>query len=44
MDKTAYLLNYPSRPLVDCKVMNMINLSGIPSGFNVIVAIMTLWF
>ena len=41
MDKTAYLLNYPTRPLVDTRVMNIIQLNKIPSGTNVIVAIMT---
>jgi len=41
MDKTAYVLNYPTRPLVDTRVMNMIQLNKIPSGSNVIVAIMT---
>ena len=41
MDKTAYVLNYPSRPLVDTRIMNMIQLNKIPSGTNVIVAIMT---
>ena len=41
MDKTAYVLNYPSRPLVDTRVMDMIKINKIPSGFNVIVAIMT---
>ena len=41
MDKTAYLLNYPQRPLVDTRLMNMIELQKIPSGCNVIVAIMT---
>jgi DNA-directed RNA polymerase beta subunit len=41
MDKTAYVLNYPTRPLVDTRVMNMIHLNKIPSGTNVIVAIMT---
>ena len=41
MDKTAYVLNYPTRPLVDTRVMNMIELNKIPSGTNVIVAIMT---
>ena len=41
MDKTAYLLNYPTRPLVDTRIMNMIKLNNIPSGTNVIVAIMT---
>jgi DNA-directed RNA polymerase II subunit RPB2 len=41
MDKTAYVLNYPTRPLVDTRIMNMIELNKIPSGANVIVAIMT---
>jgi DNA-directed RNA polymerase beta subunit len=41
MDKTAYVLNYPTRPLVDTRVMNLIQLNKIPSGTNVIVAIMT---
>ena len=41
MDKTAYVLNYPTRPFVDTRVMNMIQLNKIPSGTNVIVAIMT---
>jgi len=41
MDKTAYVLNYPARPLVDTRLMNMIQLNKIPSGTNVIVAIMT---
>lgn len=41
MDKTAYVLNYPLRPLVDTRIMNMIELMKIPSGSNVVVAIMT---
>lgn len=41
MDKTAYVLTYPARPLVDTRVMNMIKLNKIPSGMPVIVAIMT---
>ena len=41
MDKTAYVLNYPMRPLVDTRVMNLIDLNQIPSGCQVIVAIMT---
>ena len=41
MDKTAYVLTYPSRPLVDTRVMGMIKLDQIPSGSAVIVAIMT---
>ena len=41
MDKTAYVLNYPTRPLVDTRIMNIIKINQIPSGSNVIVAIMT---
>jgi DNA-directed RNA polymerase II subunit RPB2 len=41
MDKTAYILNYPTRPLVDTRIMNIIQLHKIPSGTNIIVAIMT---
>jgi len=41
MDKTAYVLTYPMRPLVETRVMNMIELNKIPSGCQVIVAIMT---
>jgi DNA-directed RNA polymerase II subunit RPB2 len=41
MDKTAYVLTYPARPLVDTRVMNMIELNQIPSGTQVVVAIMT---
>ena len=41
MDKTAYVLTNPMRPLVDTRVMNIINLNQIPSGENVIVAIAT---
>ena len=41
MDKTAYVLNYPTRPLVDTRIMNMIKLNQIPSGCNINVAIMT---
>mgnify|MGYP006084492695 CR=1 FL=1 len=41
MDKTAYVLNSPMRPLVDTRVMNLIQLNNIPSGSPVIVAIMT---
>ena len=39
MDKTAYVLTYPMRPLVDTRIMNIINLNKIPSGEMVIVAI-----
>ena len=41
MDKTAYLLNYGMRPLVDTRLMGMLNLHNMPSGNQVIVAIMT---
>ena len=41
MDKTSYVLTYPARPLVDTRVMGMIQLNKIPSGAPVIVAIMT---
>ena len=39
MDKTAYVLTYPMRPLVDTRLMNIIKLNNIPSGEQVIVAI-----
>ena len=42
MDKTAYVLNYPTRPLVDTRLMNMIHLNNIPSGTQIHVAIMTI--
>jgi len=41
MDKTAYVLTYPSRPLVDTRIMNMIQLNAIPSGTQIHVAIMS---
>jgi DNA-directed RNA polymerase beta subunit len=41
MDKTAYILNYPMRPLVETRIMDVINLNKIPSGSQLIVAIMT---
>ena len=41
MDKTAYVLTYPSRPLVDTRLMNFIHLNKIPSGTQIYVAIMT---
>jgi DNA-directed RNA polymerase II subunit RPB2 len=41
MDKTAYVLSYPSRPLVDTRLMNFIHLNQIPSGCQIQVAIMT---
>ena len=41
MDKTSYVLTYPHRPLVDTRVMNILQLNEIPSGMPVVVAIMT---
>ena len=41
MDKTAYVLSYPSRPLVDTRLMNFIQINRIPSGCQIHVAIMT---
>ena len=41
MDKTAYVLSYPTRPLVETRVMNFIHLNQIPSGCQIHVAIMT---
>lgn len=41
MDKTAYILNYPRRPLVDTRIMNIVQMNEIPSGCSIIVAIMT---
>ena len=41
MDKTAYVLTYPSRSLVDTRLMNMIKLNKIPSGTQIHVAIMS---
>jgi DNA-directed RNA polymerase II subunit RPB2 len=41
MDKTSYVLTYPARPLVDTRIMDMIHINDIPSGYNVVVAIMT---
>jgi len=41
LDKTAYVMTYPMRPLVDTRIMNMIGLNKIPSGSQIVVAIMT---
>ena len=41
MDKTAYVLTYPARPLVDTRLMGMVKLDKIPAGCPVVVAIMT---
>ena len=40
-DKTAYVLSYPSRPLVDTRLMNWLDLVKIPSGQVIHVAIMS---
>ena len=40
MDKTSYVLSYPSRPLIDTRVMNFLKLNRIPSGHQITVAIM----
>jgi len=39
MDKTAYVQTYTTRPLVDTRIMDIINLNKIPSGCMVIVGI-----
>lgn len=41
MDKTSYILTYPSRPLVETRIMNFMQLNKIPSGTQIHVAIMT---
>jgi DNA-directed RNA polymerase beta subunit len=41
MDKTAYVLTYPSVPLVDTRVMNFVQINKLPSGTQVHVAIMS---
>ncbi len=41
MDKTAYVLWSPSRPLIDTRLMNFIKLHQIPSGCTIHVAIMS---
>lgn len=41
MDKTAYVLTTPSRPLVDTRLMNIIKLNRIPSGHQIHLAIMS---
>jgi len=41
MDKTSYVLTYPSRPLVDTRLMNFIHLNKVPSGTQIHVAIMS---
>ena len=41
MDKTLYTLNYPTRPLVDTRMMDFLQLNRIPSGCQIHVAIMS---
>jgi DNA-directed RNA polymerase II subunit RPB2 len=41
LDKTAYVLTYASRPLVDTRIMNLLKLNENPAGCNINVAIMT---
>jgi len=41
MDKTSYILDYAMRPLVDTRLMSFLKLNRIPSGENVMVAIMS---
>ena len=41
MDKTGYILSYPMKPLVETRIMNMLKISTLSSGNQVIVAIMT---
>ena len=41
LDKTAFVLTYPMRPLVETRIMNLIQLNRVPSGSQVIVGIMT---
>ncbi|MGY8916415.1 MAG: DNA-directed RNA polymerase subunit beta, partial [Flavobacteriales bacterium] len=41
MDKTTYTLNYPTRPLVDTRMMDFLQLNRIPSGCQIHVAIMS---
>jgi DNA-directed RNA polymerase beta subunit/intein/homing endonuclease len=39
MDKTAFVLTYPARPLVDTRLMNFLELNKVPSGNQIYVAI-----
>jgi len=41
MDKTTYILNNPTRPLVDTRIMEFLQLNRIPSGCQIHVAIMS---
>ena len=40
MDKTSYISTYPSKPLVQTRIMNELRLDKIPSGSQINVAIM----
>lgn len=40
MDKTAHVLTYPSKPLVETRLLNFIKLNNVPSGHQIHVAIM----
>lgn len=41
MDKTAYNMLYPTRPLIDTRIMEIMKLDRMPAGANITVAIMT---
>lgn len=41
MDKTAYNMIYPTRPLIDTRIMEIMKLDRMPAGANITVAIMT---
>jgi len=41
MDKTSHVLTYPSKPLVETRLLNFIKLNNVPSGHQIHVAIMT---
>ena len=41
LDKTSFVLTYPTRPMVDTRVMQYMGVNAVPSGTQVIVAIMT---
>lgn len=41
MDKTSYMLNNTTRPLVDTRIMDIFGLNKIPAGNNAIIAIMS---
>jgi len=41
MDKTAYILSYPMKPLVGTRLMDFVKLNNIPSGNMLVVAIMS---